>query len=385
MENIPPPNDNLNTPEEEPIMDQAPAAFIRFVPHWIGEQILNNNNGWLEEEPEEEKEENEAMKDDEEDDAEVINPYAEAEPHNRPPPTSNEEIEFALPELRKNGQAFDITALDSAVRANRFKSLKMTSLRFQEEPSIHIAPGPRADDPYVMVRDAARGTREDKDVDIVALRDTQPPESRGSPRDSQHTFNQPQHFEYRWTKDHPLEQVYGNLSKPVQTRQQLATDLVMCMFALTMSTAKPKNIKEAMADSAWINAMQEELHQFDRLQVWELVDNPFGKNEEGIDFKESFTLVARLEAVRIFVAYAAHKSFPIYQMDVKTAFLNGPLKVEVYVAQLDGFVDPDHPDKVYRLRKALYGLKQAPRSWTSNPPIFKRYLYQSGQVRFRDT
>ncbi|GJU85446.1 retrovirus-related pol polyprotein from transposon TNT 1-94 [Tanacetum coccineum] len=85
--------------------------------------------------------------------------------------------------------------------------------------------------------------------------------------------------------------------------------------------------------------------------------------EEGIDFEESFAPVARLEAVRIFVAYAAHKSFPIYQMDVKTAFLNGPLKEEVYVAQPDGFVDPDHPDKVYRLRKALYGLKQAPRAW----------------------
>ncbi|GJU73351.1 retrovirus-related pol polyprotein from transposon TNT 1-94 [Tanacetum coccineum] len=132
-----------------------------------------------------------------------------------------------------------------------------------------------------------------------------------------------------------------------------------------------------------------------RLQVWELVDKPFRKNviklkwlwknkkdedqtvilnkerlvangyaqEEGIDFEESFAPVARLEAVRIFVAYAAHKSFPIYQMDVKTAFLNGPLKEEVYVAQPDGFVDPDHPDKVYRLRKALYGLKQAPRAW----------------------
>ncbi|GKA55862.1 retrovirus-related pol polyprotein from transposon TNT 1-94 [Tanacetum coccineum] len=85
--------------------------------------------------------------------------------------------------------------------------------------------------------------------------------------------------------------------------------------------------------------------------------------EEGIDFEESFAPVARLEAVRIFVAYAAHKSFPIYQMDVKTAFLNGPLKEEVYVAQPDGFVDPDHPEKVYRLRKALYGLKQAPRAW----------------------
>ncbi|GJS02541.1 retrovirus-related pol polyprotein from transposon TNT 1-94 [Tanacetum coccineum] len=84
--------------------------------------------------------------------------------------------------------------------------------------------------------------------------------------------------------------------------------------------------------------------------------------EEGIDFEESFAPVARLEAVRIFIAYAAHKSFPIYQMDVKMAFLNGPLKEEVYVAQPDGFVDPDHPEKVYRLRKALYGLKQAPRA-----------------------
>ncbi|GKD58274.1 retrovirus-related pol polyprotein from transposon TNT 1-94 [Tanacetum coccineum] len=86
-------------------------------------------------------------------------------------------------------------------------------------------------------------------------------------------------------------------------------------------------------------------------------------NEEGIDFEESFAPVARLEAVRIFIAYAAHKSFPIYQMDMKMAFLNDLLKEEVYVAQPDGFVDPDHPDKVYRLRKALYGLKQAPRAW----------------------
>ncbi|GJY23860.1 retrovirus-related pol polyprotein from transposon TNT 1-94 [Tanacetum coccineum] len=85
--------------------------------------------------------------------------------------------------------------------------------------------------------------------------------------------------------------------------------------------------------------------------------------EKGIDFEESFAPVARLEAVRIFVAYAAHKYFLIYQMDVKTAFLNGPLKEEVYAAQPDGFVDPDHPEKVYLLRKALYGLKQAPRAW----------------------
>ncbi|GKA80583.1 retrovirus-related pol polyprotein from transposon TNT 1-94 [Tanacetum coccineum] len=141
----------------------------------------------------------------------------------------------------------------------------------------------------------------------------------------------------------------------------------MCIFALTVSIAEPKNIKEAMADSAWIEAMLEELHQFDRLQVWELVDKPFGKNgysqKEGIDFEESFAAIARLEAVQIFVAYDAHNSFPIYQMDVKTTFLNGPLKEEVYIAQPNGFIDHDHPDKVYRLRKALYGLKQARRAW----------------------
>nr|GEU49973.1 hypothetical protein [Tanacetum cinerariifolium] len=210
-----------------------------------------------------------------------------------------------------------------------------------------------------------------------------------------HELNRLQVSEYRWTKDHPLEQVHGNPSKPVQTRRQLAIDPEMCMFALTVSIAEPKNIKEAMADSAWIEAMHEELHQFYRLQVWELVDKPFGKTvirlkwlwknkkdkdqtvirnkarlvakgyaqEDGIDFKESFAPVARLEAIRIFVAYAAHNSFPIYQMDVKTAFLNGPLKEEVYVAQPEGFVDPDHPKKVYRLRKSLYELKQAPRAW----------------------
>ncbi|GJR27516.1 retrovirus-related pol polyprotein from transposon TNT 1-94 [Tanacetum coccineum] len=227
-----------------------------------------------------------------------------------------------------------------------------------------------------------------------------------------HSF-QPQSHDFRWTRDHPLEQVRGNPSMPVQTRRQLATDPEMCMFALTVSIVEPKNIKEAMADSAWIEAMQDELHQFDRLKVWELVDKPFGKmiiklkwlwknkkdedqtvirnkarlvakgyaQEEGIDFEESFAPVARLEAVRIFVAHAAHKSFPIYQMDVKTAFLNGPLKEEVYVAQPEGFVDPDHPEKVYLLRKALYGLKQAPRAWCKQYAIGARYQARPTQQK----
>ncbi|GKF60677.1 retrovirus-related pol polyprotein from transposon TNT 1-94, partial [Tanacetum coccineum] len=139
--------------------------------------------------------------------------------------------------------------------------------------------------------------------------------------------------------------------------------------------------------------MQDEIHEFDRLDVWELVPPPdsamiialkwiykvkldeYGdvlknkarlvakgfRQEEGLDFEESFALVARIEAIRIFLANVASKNMTIYQMDVKTAFLNGELKEEVYVSQSKGFVDPDLPHHVYRRKKALYGLKQAPR------------------------
>nr|GFB98534.1 integrase, catalytic region, zinc finger, CCHC-type, peptidase aspartic, catalytic [Tanacetum cinerariifolium] len=112
------------------------------------------------------------------------------------------------------------------------------------------------------------------------------------------------------------QQVIGNPSQSVRTRCQLESDAEICMFALTVSRIEPKNIKEAMADSAWIESMQKELHQFDRL-------------DERVDFEESFAPVARLEAVRLFIAYATHKSFTIYQMDVKTTFLYDPLKEEV--------------------------------------------------------
>nr|GEV65871.1 putative reverse transcriptase domain-containing protein [Tanacetum cinerariifolium] len=260
MENVPPPNNNLNVPEEEPILDQAPIVLVGFAPQWIDGKIPDNNNGWLEEEPEEEDED---MVNNEEDDAEVINPYEEADSHNRPPHTSDEETEFAPPvvqiadaddvpippsvhrgvmklskqmhdryrtekkmakklrqdELRMNGQEFDITALDSEVRENRSENSKMmrlitglsreftelknqnrraeelsrweawvrgripNNLRFQEEPSIYTTPVPRADDLYVMVRDAAMDTRGDEDVDTDVPWDTQPFELRGSPQD----------------------------------------------------------------------------------------------------------------------------------------------------------------------------------------------------------
>nr|GEV14262.1 retrovirus-related Pol polyprotein from transposon TNT 1-94 [Tanacetum cinerariifolium] len=128
----------------------------------------------------------------------------------------------------------------------------------------------------------------------------------------------------------------------------------------TLKTCFDKNVKEAMTDHAWIDSMQEELLQFKRLDS-RLVVRGY-RQEEGIDFEESFASVASMEAIRIFLAYGAHKSFTMFQMDVNTAFLHGSLKEDVYVCQHEGFVDADHPSHVYKLKKALYGLKQAPRA-----------------------
>nr|GEY47892.1 retrovirus-related Pol polyprotein from transposon TNT 1-94 [Tanacetum cinerariifolium] len=175
--------------------------------------------------------------------------------------------------------------------------------------------------------------------------------------------------EYAQVEKDEFINIFVHWYKNERRHHLLETDCEMCMSALTVSQIEPKNIKETMADSAWIEAMKEELHQFDRLDENTIIHNKARRvakgynQQEEIDFEESFAPVARLEVVRLFVAYAACKSFPIYQMDVKTAFLNGPLKEEVYVNQPDGFVDPHHPNKVYRLKKALYGLKQAPRAW----------------------
>ncbi|GJZ20451.1 retrovirus-related pol polyprotein from transposon TNT 1-94 [Tanacetum coccineum] len=118
----------------------------------------------------------------------------------------------------------------------------------------------------------------------------------------------------------------------------------------------------------WIESMQDELNQFERLQVWELVPQPEGKNVIALKWIwknkcDAENIVVEHNPVRMFVAFAAHKNITIFQKDVKTAFLNGPLKEEIYVSQLDGFVNPDFPNHVYRLQKALYGLKQASQAW----------------------
>ncbi|KAJ9555966.1 hypothetical protein OSB04_010580 [Centaurea solstitialis] len=208
----------------------------------------------------------------------------------------------------------------------------------------------------------------------------------------------------KWTRDHPLHQIIGDLNAPVQTRSATANE---CLFATFFSNVEPLKVADALADPDWFMAMQEEINQFVRLKVWRLVPRPEGKSiidtkwifknkkdednivvrnkarlvakgyrqQEGIDYNETFAPAARIDTIRMFLAYAAHKDFPVYQMDVKTAFLNDVLKEEVYVSQLEGFVDQDHPDHVYILDKALYGLKQAPRAWYDS---LSQFLVESG-------
>ncbi|KAI3827321.1 hypothetical protein L1987_01394 [Smallanthus sonchifolius] len=198
----------------------------------------------------------------------------------------------------------------------------------------------------------------------------------------------------RINKEHPLENIIGQIHTGIQTRSK-SHEANICLFSCFLSQVEPKKIDEALKHNSWIEAMQEELLQFKRQDVWKLVDLPPGQTaigtrwvfrnkqdergivvknkarlvaqgytqEEGIDYDEVFAPVARLEAIRIFLAYAASKNFMIYQMDVKSAFLYGKISEEVYVKQPPGFVDPAHPNKVLKLDKALYGLHQAPRAW----------------------
>nr|GFA99057.1 hypothetical protein [Tanacetum cinerariifolium] len=195
-------------------------------------------------------------------------------------------------------------------------------------------------------------------------------------------------------KDHPTSQIIGDLSLTTQTRsmargvrdqgrisKMFNEDFHTCMFACFLSQEEPIRVHQALKDPSWIEAMQEELFQFKMQKVWILVDLPYGKRaightqEEGIDYKEVFTSVARIEAIRLFLAYASFMGFLVYQMDVKSAFLYGTIEEEVYVCQPPGFEDPEHPDKVYKVVKALYGLHQAPRAWYET---LATYLLENG-------
>ncbi|GJV66470.1 retrovirus-related pol polyprotein from transposon TNT 1-94 [Tanacetum coccineum] len=193
------------------------------------------------------------------------------------------------------------------------------------------------------------------------------------------------------SRNHPIEKVIGNLNQRTLKSQAQNQSNFFCFI----SNIKPKNVNEALTDDSWIVAMQEELNQFIANDVWELVLQPRNmkiigtkwvfrnkldengivsqnkarlvdqgyNQQEGIDYDETYAPVARLESIRILLAYACALDFKLFQMDVKSTFLNGFINEEVYVAQPPGFIDFEKPDHVSKLKKALYGLKQAPKLW----------------------
>ena len=209
----------------------------------------------------------------------------------------------------------------------------------------------------------------------------------------------------RYSRNHPEDLVIGDVSKGVQTRRMTAMTAIN-LYSL-LSLIEPKSVTEAAKDQYWVKAMEEELDQIEKNNTWELVPRPIRKNiigtkwvfrnkldedgkvirnkarlvckgyaqMEGIDFDETFAPVARLEAIHIFLSLMAHMNFKIYQMDVKSVFLNSELEEEVYMEQPEGFLYGDDPTYVYRLKKALYRLKQAPRAWYCR---LDKFLLNSG-------
>jgi hypothetical protein len=190
-------------------------------------------------------------------------------------------------------------------------------------------------------------------------------------------------------KEHPVDNILGSITKGVTTRSRLAT---FCEHYSFVSSLEPLKVEEALDDPDWVMAMEEELNNFTRNEVWSFVERPKqnvigtkwifrNKQDEhgvvtrnkarlvaqgftqikGLDFGETYTPVARLESIRILLAFATYH-FKLYQMDVKSAFLNGPISELVYVEQPPGFEYSKFPNQVYKLHKALYGLKQAPRA-----------------------
>ncbi|GJS75539.1 putative ribonuclease H-like domain-containing protein [Tanacetum coccineum] len=233
---------------------------------------------------------------------------------------------------------------------------------------------------------------------------------------------------------HPQSLIIGDHTSAVQTRSKVNktptgesafisyihdqqrnnhTDFQHCLFACFLSQVEPRSVAQALEDPSWVDAMQEEMQQFKFQNVWVLVDLPEDKyaigtkwilknkrdargivvrnkarlvaqghrQEEGIDYDEVFAPVARIEAIRLFLAFASYLGFMVYQMDVKSAFLYGRIDEEVYVTQPKGFVDPQHPKKVYKVVKALYGLHQAPRAWYATLSTFLlKHGYRRGTI-----
>jgi len=203
-----------------------------------------------------------------------------------------------------------------------------------------------------------------------------------------------------WVKhNHPPQKLLGNVDEGRRPRSRVSQSTSevanQVSYSCYLAQKEARKVDEALQDEGWVSAMHDEVHQLTRNDVWTLVPRPVEQNIigtkwifknktdehgtvvrnkarliaqgythiEGVDFDETFAPVARLESIKILLSIACHLDFKLYQMDVKSAFLNGVLQEEVYVEQPKGFQDPHHPHHVYKLKKELYGLKQAPRPW----------------------
>ncbi|KAJ4821290.1 Pol [Rhynchospora pubera] len=285
---------------------------------------------------------------------------------------------------------FDEKVLEESKEGNSIVGAQVEEttqeIKFQPQAQLPVI----IEEPLNRVDDILIGG-ETHEEDILDTTQNKTPHDEPQPQPSPQPVHEPPEV-LREVSSYSLTNVIGDPREGVRTRSSLHQTIGYCAF---VSQLEPKSFKEANVDPNWIVAMQEELNQFERNQVWKLVPLPSGKQvigvkwvyrnklsedgivvrnkvrlvaqgfkqQKGIDFEETFAPVARLESIRMLLAYAANKDFTLFQMDVKSAFLNGWIDEEVYVQQPPDFVDHFNPDHVYKLHKALYGLKQAPRAW----------------------
>jgi hypothetical protein len=262
----------------------------------------------------------------------------------------------------------------------------------QDQPSSSIQASPQTQDEELAQEeedeDQDDESPQEEDIDQGGDEEDQDKED-----DQEIQDQRPPHPRVHQTiqRDHPVNSILCDIHKGVTTRSRVAH---FCEHYSFVSSIEPYRIKDALRDPDWVMTMQDELNKFTRNDVWHLVPRPdqnvvgtkrvfrnkqdehgvVTRNKErlvvkgyshveGLDFDETYAPVARLESIRILLAYATYHGFKLYQMDMKNAFLNGRIKEGVYVEQPPGFEDSEYPNHVYKLSKALYGLKQAPRAW----------------------
>jgi hypothetical protein len=249
----------------------------------------------------------------------------------------------------------------------------------QDQPSSSMQASPPTQD--------KNHTQDDENED----QEDEPPQEEDNDQEIQGQRSPHPRVHQAIQRDHPVNSILGDIHKGVTTRSRVAH---FCEHYSFVSSIEPYMVEDALRDSDRVLAMQEELNNFTRNEVWHLVPRPnqnvvgtkwvfrnkqdehgvVTRNKarlvakgysqvEGLDFGETYAPVARLESIRILLAYATYHGFKLYQMDVKSAFLNGPIKEEVYVEQPPDFEDSEYPNHIYKLSKALYGLKQAQRAW----------------------